>query len=366
MKRALILMALACGCQQRTELMVGLITDIGAPSPLDIAHLRVFPNGDTTQQPKIDTSWTLEPGFDKLPGSFGLNSGDGSSPTVEIVVTGERPGGPSGDNFIFVTRRARLTLVGGKVLFMRMALVGACMNRSDCSDSQTCREGMCVDKQVDGSTLPTFETSGSQVTAVECGASVFQDTATHGQIVGDGATGAGGGDTGAGGGGAPECNGGACIEGTCYLPPSGSGGGTETVDAGMNAAGRCVVDADCAKGGMLKCCNGACVDPGVMCTGSGGGTGGADLGIQQQLVIEPANPTVPVSGMVQLQAVHMPDGTDVTHQVQWFSSNNGVAMVATMPSPQAGLVSGLQPGVLTITARLQTQGLIAQTTVSVQ
>ena len=68
------LLALSGGCQQRTELMIGLITDIAAPAPLDIAHLQVFPNGDTTQTPKIDTFWMLEPGFDKLPGSFGLIS----------------------------------------------------------------------------------------------------------------------------------------------------------------------------------------------------------------------------------------------------------------------------------------------------
>ena len=52
--------------------------------------------------------------------------------------------------------------------------------------------------------------------------------------------------------------------------------------------------------------------------------------------------------------------------MQWTSSNNGVAMVATSPSAQPGLVSGIAQGVVTITAQLKSQGLLAQTTVSVQ
>src|SRR5581483_8788786 len=150
-------------------------------------------------------------------------------------------------------------------------LIGACMNRSDCTDTETCREGVCVDEQVDGTTLPPFEPSGAQVTTVECGASIFQDTSTHSQIVGDG-----GKDT----GGAPECNGGQCIEGTCYLPPQGSSA-TPNHDGG--AVKTCNITPEqctaCQAQGGGPFCQMSCVAAGCPDTCCGGGTGGApDMG----------------------------------------------------------------------------------------
>lgn len=254
MKNAIVLAALLCGCQQRTELMLGVITDIAAPAPLDTAHLRVYPNGDTTLDPRLDVSWLLGAGQDRLPGSFALNSGNGGSTKIEIVLTAESSARPDP----LVTRRARLTLVEGKVLFMRMALMGVCMSRSDCTDLQTCREGVCVDKQVDATMLPPFDTTGAQVARVECGASVFQDTSTHAQIVNPEGMNA-----------APDCKGGMCIEGTCYLPPQngdhtnplkdGGATGGAFADMGVHPSpdggggtsgygGFCKSKADCASG----------------------------------------------------------------------------------------------------------------------
>jgi hypothetical protein len=197
-------MALSAGCQQRTELLVGIITDIAAPQPLEVAHLQVFPNGDISQPSRLDTTWMLEPGFDKLPGSFGLNSADGTATTVEILLTGEAPG-PTGDYVPFVTRKSRVTLVAGKVLFLRMALVGACMNRTDCLSDETCREGVCVKELVDATTLPDY--TPPLVAAVTCGSASFRATDSGQQLRATGQD-------------AP-CTG-QCIEGTCYLPAGGS------------------------------------------------------------------------------------------------------------------------------------------------
>jgi hypothetical protein len=320
MRRLLLLATLAAGCQ-RTELMVGIITDIGAPAPLDVAHLRVYPNGDLSQQPKIDTQWTLEAGFDRLPGSFGLNSGDGSSTTVAIVLTGENASGTP-----FITRTARLTLVGGKTLFMRMALVGACMNRSDCKSGETCREGSCITEIVDSLTLPPFDPNGNQVSNVQCGSATFVDTQSHAAISGNGA----------------QCAG-ACIEGTCYQPSSGGGMNTTPGDGG----------------------------------GGGGGGGGGDMGtmmggtpdlasVVQTLVLTPTSATFPMGSMQQFTARLMPTGTDVTSQAMWISSNTSIATVATAPQPNPGLVSGIIPGNVQITARLNSPPVQASAPVMVQ
>jgi hypothetical protein len=376
MRRAIVLAGLLCGCQGRTELMVGLITDINAPAPLDVAHLRVFPNGDTSAMPKIDTFWTLEPGMDKLPGSFGLNSADGSGADVEIIVTGERPGGPNGDNIVFLTRRARLTFVSGKTLFMRMALVGACMNRTDCTDQQTCREGVCVDKMVDATTLPKFDPTGVQVTSVQCGASVFQDTSSHQQITGNGVVDTGG-----------ECGGGQCIEGTCYVPPQGNSG--PAMFDGGSGGKVCAVSPDqCASCNSMDAaqpghnfCNMLCAQlqcaPGC-CGGSSNATPDMGAGMfdasmggggKAMLMINPPVGPVPVGGNMQLQAIFF-DTTggqsDVTSQCQWQTSNPSIATVQSMGQLMPGMVHGVATGSVQIHALFPQMGVQATTGVTVQ
>jgi hypothetical protein len=324
--------------------------------------------------PKIDTFWTLEPGMDKLPGSFGLNSADGSGADIEIIVTGERPGGPNGDNIVFLTRRARLTFVSGKTLFMHMALVGSCMNRTDCTDQQTCREGVCVDKQVDATTLPPFDTTGVQVTSVQCGASVFQDTNSHSQI-----TNSGGVDTGAG-----ECNGGQCIEGTCYVPPQGSP--NAHVDGGSGGGKVCSVSPDqCAQCnaavamGQTGACDQLCTMLGCMpaCCGGNGSTT-ADMGAmfdasmgggKTMLMINAPVAPVAVGGNLQMQAIFV-DATggqsDVTSQCNWQTSNPSIATIQSMGALMPGMLHGVAAGTVQVHALYPPMGVQANTSVTVQ
>src|SRR4051794_3850519 len=78
------------GCvEKRTQIVVGVATDMPAPDLLDRVRLTVLRDGVTTQQ----ESWTIT-GLPaqpfELPGSFGVFSDDGSEPRIEIVLEGDR------------------------------------------------------------------------------------------------------------------------------------------------------------------------------------------------------------------------------------------------------------------------------------
>jgi hypothetical protein len=202
--RRLALVAVLCaagaGCKARTEIMIGVATNLLAPSVLDSVHIDILRDGVPVEQQDWPIPGTRT-GQYVLPGSFGVFTSDGSTPRVEVIITGEkgavaRP---------VVTRRSVMSLVSEKTLFLRMGLVAGCMSRDDCEKAdQTCVEGVCRSPIVDLNLLPEYRPE--LVTHVTCASGttfVSTDTMTPLPSLGD-----------------MSC-GGVCTEGTCYVPREG-------------------------------------------------------------------------------------------------------------------------------------------------
>src|SRR3954447_14433444 len=147
-------LALLGACQPRTEIMVGIVTELRAPDLIDQVSLTVLRDGvPLAFEQKPD--WHIadgKVGTFVLPGSYGLFSPDGSSRRVEVTVHGVKNGNT------VIERKAVVSLVPEKTLFMRMGLVVSCMGKLDCSDGQSCIEGECKDEAVDARMLPLFNT----------------------------------------------------------------------------------------------------------------------------------------------------------------------------------------------------------------
>ena len=192
-------------CQSRSELVIGIATDLHATAELGTVELQISEGSDG---PTIDQSFDLS-GMPtvpyELPGSFGLVADGDKHVTLDLL--GEK------DNQPFLTRHAVLDVVADQTLFYRLTLVAACVGRDDCPPGTTCVEGSCRDPAVDPSQLPSFD--GTLVTQLTCNSGTqFIDTGTGDpmQATAD----------------AADCNGNLCVEGTCLDPPA-AGSGTRTV-----------------------------------------------------------------------------------------------------------------------------------------
>ncbi len=155
------LCALAVGCTGRTEIVLGVATDLKARGQLDSVQLNASRDGVVV----ITHSWPLTDvpaGEFELPGSFGIYSPDGSEPRVQIDVQGFL------NNNVGVERQSLLSLVSGQTLFSRLALVSDCnsIDGPTCSATETCIEGVCRQVTVDAHTFPTFSTP--LVTHIAC------------------------------------------------------------------------------------------------------------------------------------------------------------------------------------------------------
>ncbi len=148
---AWLALVVACGCQGRTEIIVGVATDLRAKNQIDHVDLTALRNG----KPTIHQPWNLADvpaGLYELPGSFGLYSPDGSEPTIELQVLGSR-GGP-----LVVERTSIVSLISGKTLFLRLGLVGDCdlTDGPSCPTGSSCIEGVCRANEVDPQRLPAY------------------------------------------------------------------------------------------------------------------------------------------------------------------------------------------------------------------
>lgn len=149
-KWSLLLVGLA-GCHRsRTELMIGVATDLKAPMVLDAAQLLVLgaDDGVVQQQVSWDISGVPNEPFN-LPGSYGVYS-DGDEVRIDVELQGYKSGR------MIVSRRAVLSLVEGKTLFLRMGLTAGCVDRTDCGPTESCVEGACIERALDSRQLPEF------------------------------------------------------------------------------------------------------------------------------------------------------------------------------------------------------------------
>lgn len=201
MLKWLVVLACVGGCKDRTELMIGVATDLRAPDTLDGARLVVSREG----VPVHDVSWDITGSSipENLPGSYGIFS-DGDELQVDVSLQGFK----NGDAIL--DRRALVTFIEGRTLFFRMTLVAGCVDRTDCSDNQSCIEGSCQDREVDSRTLPEFE--DNLVTELTClSGPMYIDTATNLPMT-----------TSAD---AAACPSNLCSEGVCHVDPTTMGGG---------------------------------------------------------------------------------------------------------------------------------------------
>jgi hypothetical protein len=182
-------------CKARTEIILGVLTDLKAPTTLDEVQLDVAREG----VPLLSQQWLL-PGIPGqpfiLPGSYGLFDPDGNDAPVAITLTGFRAG------VQIVPRSAAVSLVPGQTLFLRMALVASCETVSNCAADETCIEGTCRPQLVDTRTLPTY-VSGMESQLACASGPAYIDTSTGAPLVPVGNCAAGQ----------------TCQEGTCYTSP---------------------------------------------------------------------------------------------------------------------------------------------------
>ena len=142
------------GCQPRTEIVLGFVSDMKVPSPLAAVSLDVERMDVTIVQGNWPANGTLA-----LPGTYGIYSSDGSEVPVAIDLTAIRDGQPS------FSRSATVTLQSGRTLFLRLALASSCAN-VQCAGGTGCVEGACVSTEVDPRALPDY--SPELATTIEC------------------------------------------------------------------------------------------------------------------------------------------------------------------------------------------------------
>jgi photosystem II stability/assembly factor-like uncharacterized protein len=199
-----IVLGATAGCRARTEIVIGVLTDLRAPDVLDFAQLDVAVQG----VPVLQVPWDISgvPGMPYiLPGSYGIYSESGEAQQVELTLTGSKGRTP------VVKRRALVSLVSEKTLFMRMALVAGCRTVSDCASTETCVEGVCRPAAVDARRLPLYVKDMERTVQCNSG-TIFIDTGTREAVPMSG-PGCGPGET--------------CEEGTCYRPLDTDGGMTQ-------------------------------------------------------------------------------------------------------------------------------------------
>src|SRR5262245_29234590 len=95
------------GCLPRTELMVGLMSDLTVGSELQAVQLQAENQGVAI----VQKAWPVD-GPLVLPGSFGLFSGDGAAVPITVLVRGYRVG----DTSASIERTAQVTLQDGATL----------------------------------------------------------------------------------------------------------------------------------------------------------------------------------------------------------------------------------------------------------
>ena len=209
-----------CAGKKRTEIILGLATDVDAPAPLQSVTLQVFnpPSSSVVaDEQELSISGTLDEVYE-LPGTYGVYSADGAPDRVRVLLTAVDNNGAT-----LVVRSAVLSLVPQQTLFVRLGVVSACEKMLDCGAGNTCIEGRCQPEEIDSSRLPAY-TLGME-NQVACGTSTtFIDTSTKQPLKITGTTCPGGGT---------------CLEGVCLKPAAtdaGAGDGATPVDGATDGA----------------------------------------------------------------------------------------------------------------------------------
>jgi hypothetical protein len=199
--------AVACSSEKnRTELILGVATDLAAPRPLTDVEMHVFrlPENVEVGNQTFTISGTLNQDYE-LPGTYDVYSPTGTADRVRVVLDGH-----DATSALLVERTAVLTMVPGRTLFVRLGVVSACEGMNDCPGGDTCIEGRCQSEDIDTTLLPDY-TPGMEKTIACLSATTFVDTSTKQALplvsTADG--------------GAP-CGQGSCAEGVCLAAAPGT------------------------------------------------------------------------------------------------------------------------------------------------
>ena len=177
--------ALALGaCKKetsRTEIVVGVATDLKAPAPLYQVELTAYrlPDNAVVAKQQFMISGLLDYDYE-LPGTYAVYSDQGRADHVRLVLIAT-----DDKQQVVVQRTAVLSLVPGKTLFVRLGVVSACMGKLDCPEGDTCIEGRCAPEAIDSSRLPEY-TPGLEKQVACAGAVNFVDTSTNKPLVATG------------------------------------------------------------------------------------------------------------------------------------------------------------------------------------
>jgi alpha-tubulin suppressor-like RCC1 family protein len=243
MRRFSILLSIpliaALGCEKnRTEVIVGLATDLAVPKDLKQLVLEVYSVPDSGYPIFGPIPVPVSNNNDVqyvLPATWGIYSQSGSADRFRVLLTAQNESGVT-----VVVRSAVMNLVPEQTLFLRLGLVSACQGMMDCCQGQadcalTCVEGTCVPEEIDSSRLPAYHVGFENEVACS-GGTTFRNTATGAPLTTTGTS-------------CPA--GGSCLEGICLSPPVNDAGADRRPvgDAGAErppATPTCTKSSDCA------------------------------------------------------------------------------------------------------------------------
>jgi hypothetical protein len=208
------IVAVGCTEKKRTEVVLGLATDLDAPAPLSLVNLLVSAPGFplSTGEDRIISGDPLR-SF-TIPGTYGVYSAAGTADRVHVKLTAF-----DDRNQVLVVRTAVFSLVPEKTLFVRLGVVSACLGKLDCDNGQTCIDGRCQSEAIDTATLPEYHAGDENM--LTCASAVnYVNTGTKQPLMLA----------------AQGCPSGVCAEGVCLTPPPGGFGGAGAV-SGLGGQG---------------------------------------------------------------------------------------------------------------------------------
>ena len=163
------LFALA-SCAQRTEVIVGIATNLSTPGQVDVVRMRVE---DTDGNLLLAREWPVGPDLSKLPASIGLSPGSSSASSYLVTIEGRQNAGTAADGSqattLKVSRKSQFSFITGHSLFLRMTLLDRCYGQLDgvCPPGQWCAEGVCKPVAFDSSSMPDY--SPGDENKAQCG-----------------------------------------------------------------------------------------------------------------------------------------------------------------------------------------------------
>ena len=167
---ALALAVALAGCQLRTEVVVGVVSDLMQPKEIDTVSLQVqdaFDDVVNTRQ------WELgADGGYTVPGSFGLLPQDDKNASFTITLQGGHSTTDINGNTVFtpnVERKITTNFILGRTTFLRIGLMRSCYMKpmGFCGAGQTCVDGSCRSVMMDSTVLPDYVNRAEFI--AECG-----------------------------------------------------------------------------------------------------------------------------------------------------------------------------------------------------